>query len=163
MTALLLLFFDICRLKRNPQDIPSSALLKNLSIVTYLLLGFAFKWMVDAGAELAAVMSTLDTVLFLAMGYAALWTRGFEQRATQTITALFGTGALLYLVTLVVVLLPNGIASMLILLMQIWSIVVIGHILSQSLSLALGWGIAISSLYFVLQINLFGIAFLPNH
>jgi len=118
--------------------------------------------MVDAELALAAVMSTLDTVLFLAMGYAALWTRGIEHRATQTITALFGTGSILYLLSMAVVLLPDYPASMLILLMQFWSIVVIGHILSQSLNLALGWGIAISSLYFVLQINLFGIAFLPN-
>jgi len=162
MTALLLLFFDICRLKRNPQDIPSSALLKNFSILTYLLLGFLVQWIAQGEPKLPAVMSTLDTVLFLAMGYAALWTRGYEQRATQTITALFGSGAFLYLLSLMFVLLPDSPASMLLLLVHIWSIVVIGHILSQSLNLALGWGIAISFLYYILQFNLFGVAFLPN-
>lgn len=162
MTAILLLFFDICRFKRNPQDIPSSYLLKNFVILSYFGSGLAYLWLISNEIEIPTVKALLDSVLMLAMGYAALWTRGFEQRATQTITALFGSGTIIYLFSLPLVLLPDAIHTLLSVGLSFWSIAVVGHILSQALSIALGWGIGISFLYAILQANLFAVLFLPN-
>jgi len=162
MTAILLLFFDICRFKRNPQDIPTSKLLKNLSILAYFGIGLVYKWLASSQFELALFISILETVLMLAMGYAALWTRGFEQRAVQTITALSGTGAVLYLLSIPLLIFPATVYEIVFTFFVIWSIAVVGHILRHSLSIAFGWGIGISFLFFILQTNLFAILFMPN-
>jgi len=162
MTAILLLFFDICRLKRNPQDIPSSKLLKTLSILYFFGSCLLYKGLAAPTITLAAFMTVLETVLLLALGYAALWTRGFEKRATQTITALAGTGATLYMITIPMLILPNDLATLFSVVIFVWSIVVIGHILRHALDIAFGWGFAISFLFFIFQNNLFAVLFIPN-
>jgi len=95
--------------------------------------------------------------MLLTLGYGSLWTRGYENRATQTITALMGSGAVLYAIAFPIALLGGELYLILIYCLIFWSIGVIGYVLHHALSLALGWGVVISVLYFILQKNLFAV------
>lgn len=155
MIALLLLFFDICRFQRSPKDIPSSILLKRISILSFLVTDFGYMLLASQNFS-QAVLAVLETVLLVVFGYAAVWTRGFEDRATQTITALTGTGTLLYLILIPLLLvLPIGIFQFLLLVVAFWSIAIMGYILRHALDIGFFWGLGIAFLFTVLEQNLF--------
>jgi hypothetical protein len=110
-----------------------------------------------------AIIAILETVLLVAFGYAAVWTRGFEERATQTITALTGTGALIYIILIPLLLLPQDIFNLLLLIIAIWSIAIIGHILRHALEIGFFWGLGIAFLFTVLEQNLFLFLVMANN
>jgi len=111
--------------------------------------------------SVAAFVSILDTAMMLTLGYGALWARGFENRATQTITALAGTGVIIILLAIPVALVGGDLSLILFYCLIFWSIGIIGFILHHALSIALGWGIGISFLFFILQKNIYAVIFMP--
>ena len=102
MIALIRLFVDILLLRRGPQDLPAApALLAALLIVNFLVGGLFF----DPGEEQASGWAQTATDLGLQMLMAALvlQLRGFQARVLQTLSAFAGTGLLLSLILVPIV------------------------------------------------------------
>lgn len=153
MLILLKMFVDLCRFRAEPQNLPYSRFLMLLCMSCYFLLGFAVS-IQEQGFSLAILSAGADTGLMVGLAYLGLWIRDSIPRATQTITALTGTGALFELVgwPLVTFLqqLEEGEASsisLLLLVLVIWNITVIGNILRHALEVPMWVGTGIALLY----------------
>lgn len=160
MIKLITLFIDICRFRANPQDLPSSYILKYATILTYVGVGLAIALLNQPLAQ-ALISVLVDLAMVLGLAYAGLWVRDFKGRTTQTITALTGTGTLIGLVQLPLMawlysLDENSIsvASLLLLVLMVWVVLIIGHIMRHALSLPYwaGIGIAIGYVFIAMRV-----------
>jgi hypothetical protein len=153
MFAIIRLYFDICRLRTSPAEVPASALLAVLTVTAYALLGLLIATL-EQRLAYALLTTLIDVVMLLALAYLALWVRDLRPRAVQTITALAGTGTLFSLLGLPLMLWlqragdnPSALASVLLIVLIIWNIAVIGHILRHALALPTWAGMGIAVLY----------------
>lgn len=169
MLTLIKLFFDICLLRANPEDLPYSKLLQGLSIFGYAMVGLAISLMGQSFGH-ATLAIVVDTCLLLGLAYASLWIRGFLKRSTQTITALAGTGAIFGLVSFpIMVWLQQinsdqpGTVSLLLLILITWNIAVIGHILKSSLSIPFWAGIGIAVMYVYTSLRIISILLIAEN
>ena len=99
MFKLITLFIDLCRFRANPQDLPSSHVLKYVTIMTYTGVGLVIA-LLNQSMTQAVISVIVDLAMLLGLAYAGLWVRDFKGRTTQTITALTGTGTIIGLVQL---------------------------------------------------------------
>lgn len=149
MPKLLLIFRDICRLKRGPQDLPYAPHLLGLLLVLDLALDIGFA-AVQGRAGDVAWRSLGGTVLSLGLLYTLLQTRGFASRFVQTATAAIGTGVLATLLALPLLLAigeppatPQQLTGMQVLLtwmllaLLVWKLLIDASILRHALELPL--------------------------
>jgi len=92
---LIRVFVEIALLRKGPQHLPSSVLLLAITAAVYCALTIAFVRLIpEAGQPVA-----LRTVMELALGLGWLWALlalfGRRARFLQTVTAIYGTSALL--------------------------------------------------------------------
>jgi hypothetical protein len=161
LQQLLRAFIDVILLRRGPQDLPASQFLMLCAFLAYLASGLTLylthvpAWL-DALSELSVVV-LLEAVFFLIL----LRINHKLVRARQTLTALWGTGAILTLVGLPLHIwiqaLPEAaetaaIPSLGILLLLILSLVVAGHILREALEIPLPGGILLVLAEFSLSV-----------
>ncbi|MDX1655159.1 MAG: hypothetical protein R3310_08085 [Candidatus Competibacteraceae bacterium] len=149
MAALLNLFFEVCLLRKGPQDVPASQTLLRLSLLAYGMAGITFT-LVEGEVQAALLRTLLDIGLLVGLTWGLLEVTGRRARFEQTLTTLAGTGALLALVALPVALwwqremasgAPSGLPSLLYLGLLGWSIAVMAHILRHALSTSLAIGV----------------------
>jgi hypothetical protein len=162
MRALFDLFFDICLLRRGPQDIPASSTLLWLCVLAYLVSGYA-ALLAGVGAAYplhSLLLALADLGLLVAMSYIVLRTLGHSARLAQTLTALTGCGTLLQLIAL-----PLGLwfdrahanhsgadAPLLLwLLLLFWSITISAHILRHGFGVNFGTGLVYAFAYLFLS------------
>ena len=119
-------------------------------------------------SEVLVPAALLDTVSMEAFTVAALWVPSFMHRFTQTLTALAGSGAILGVVALPVLLWQKQIGgadtgitlpTLLILLWTAWNIVEVGHVLRHALSTLFAFGIALSVVYMYIASRLAQVLF----
>jgi hypothetical protein len=142
MHALFNLFLDICLFRKGPQEVPASPVLLKLSLITYGLSGLVVMWVINTKLSTALLQTLLDLVLLVGMTYGVLQMQGFGARFGQTMTALLGTGTLLGLMALPVVIWMGEAATddgmtlpwFLFYLLLGWSIAVMAHVLQHALS-----------------------------
>ncbi|AGA88939.1 hypothetical protein Thimo_0062 [Thioflavicoccus mobilis 8321] len=155
MQALIYFFFELCLLRRAPQDLPASDWLFRLVLVASFLVGVLAAAIGGRPLPLGIIQNLAQLALLLTVLYFGLgWLRR-QARFLQTATALLGTGTLLSVLALIPIgLLPleptspdGSLAALLLLLLFAWSIVVSGHILRHTLALTLGQGAAVAILY----------------
>jgi hypothetical protein len=160
MNAILRSFVSICLLRMGPQDLPAAPALLVIAIFLYMATGMivAAQHMSMAGA---IGLATLDTALFGFMLFLLLWIQQKLERFQQTFTALLGTGALLELVAVPLLMwqqhgidisaetLTTGaiIASLLLWVWLFWSLLVIGHIIRHAIDTILPIGVLLGVLY----------------
>lgn len=168
MLALIKLFFDICRLRSNPEDLPYSKALQGLSILAYVLVDLAISVMGQSFGH-AILVVIVDTCLLLGLAYASLWIRSFLGRSTQTITALAGTGVLFGIMSFPIMVWLQGITndqpstvSLLLLILITWNVAVIGHILKSSLSIPFWAGIGIAVMYVYTSLRVMSVLFIAG-
>ncbi|MFO1434001.1 MAG: hypothetical protein U1F76_28570 [Candidatus Competibacteraceae bacterium] len=158
MRALFELFLAICLLRKGPQDVPASPVLLRLTLLSYGISGVLMR-LLDADLPTALTLTVLDSALLAGLAYGALTLRHYPSRLTQTLTALLGTGTLLQLLALpLMLLLQQDVVAAnapvwLVLLwlgLFIWSIVIMAYILRHALSTSLGIGMLYSLAYVVL-------------
>jgi hypothetical protein len=167
---LIKMFWDICAVKAAPQDLPASSFLLSLALLAYLGTGAvvaAFQWPLSQ-AILAAL---LDTVFLTVLSRVLLWARMLSGRFVQTLTALAGSGAVMTVIALPLVMWQSFVGvtdanaptlpSWLLMIWMIWNIVVVGHILRHALSTVLPLGIGLAAVYAYITFQLMRI-FLPN-
>lgn len=162
MKRLIEQFWNICLLRKAPQDLPASDVLMFLAVTLYLTTSFlmAMPQLPLASSALAAV---IDTLLMSGMSYIMLWARLMPERWRQTLTALAGSGALLGAIAIPLVYweAQAGASSqaalvpqMLLLAMLVWNLAVIAHILRHALSIAMALGALLSTFYLYISIRI---------
>jgi hypothetical protein len=148
MSLILKLFFDICLLRANAENVPASRALLIISVLAYFVLSLAITFIEGNLSKIVAII-LVGFILVIALAQAGLWIRSFLNRSVQTITALAGTGTIFCILTWPLALLGEHwiFARYLLLLIFIWDIIVVGHILRNALSLPFWAGIGISVFY----------------
>jgi len=160
-------FFDLCLLRRAPQDLPASWALLGVTLLADLLTGMMLASAVGISPGMGLAQSLFDVAFMLVLLYGALYLLDRLPRFLQSATALLGSSALLGFAAAVPVGLlppdqegrePIG-AALLLLTLVLWSILVTGHILRHTFQLRLGQGIAIAVLYTYFAYSLLGAIF----
>ena len=161
MSALIKIFFDICLLRKGPEDLPANSSLMwglvGLSLSVSIFLG-----MIIYDTHTAIFSSVLG--LFFSFVFAKILLIKRPERFMQTFSAMLGAITLINLISSPVVAplsneaLDKNIASFLSLLsfaFLIWIVAVYGSIFSRAISSTLSYGIAISIGYVFLSIFIF--------
>ena len=162
MSYFIQLFWQICLLQKAPQDIPYSRglfllLLLMGFLVDNLNLNFALPE-VEPGPVLLIV--SIHTVFFLGTLSALMTVMGYAARIFQTLTALLGTGVIISLLAMPVLLTISyfaeepGYFGLILLLLNIWSLVIMAHILRHALSVSFLLAGLFAFGYFMLSIKL---------
>lgn len=148
-------FFDVCRLRRGPQDIPASPELLTLSLLAYAATA-AVLTVTSRPAVPALGAGVVEALLIAGINFALLALRRLDGRWMQTTTAMAGTGTLFTLAAL-----PlfagmagtdgnGGVAALLyaaLLLLLIWNVAVTAHILRHALSLPFPAALIVAAAY----------------
>ncbi len=171
MNLLLKVFAEIAFFRRGPEDLPASTFLLSFSLLLYSA-GTIATSAVFAEDGRQVFLEALADITMMLLWYGSLlviYNRG--ARLQQTLTALFGTGALLYLVAYPVMSwlqhpLDAGtgaqLPAMLMMAILIWSIAVAGHIVHRALDIQFSLGIAICICYFFSSVAVFSFLFGAN-
>jgi len=167
---LIKVFWDICAVKAAPQDLPASTFLLGLALLAYLVTGAVvatFQWPLSQ----AILAAFLDTAFLTVLSRVLLWARMLSGRFVQTLTALAGSGAVMTVIALPLVIWQSFVGvtdanaptlpSWLLMIWMIWNVVVVGHILRHALSTVLPLGIGLAAVYAYITFQLMRI-FLPN-
>lgn len=158
---------DIALLRRGPEDLPASAFLLRLTLASYVLLGaLGAAFYVSGPAELAA-QTGLDLALVFGFFGLLLAFHRKTERFGQTMTAVLGTGSLLYLVRLPLDVwldaLPEGASATLpalcMLLLAVWSIIITAHILNRALEIPFLGGVVLGVAFFVVNLAAYAAMF----
>ena len=167
MDKLLLMFFDVCRLRAAPQDLPTSRSLLVSSLAVYAALALMLSW-VQMTPGKALIAAAFDTLLMALLSYVLLWARLMPQRWPQTCTALAGSGSILQVVALPITLWQKQfgpedsmalIPMLLLLVLLFWNLVVVGHILRHALSTNLGVGAVLATIYMYVSLSVMKVLF----
>lgn len=165
MNALIRRIVDICLLRAGPQDLPDSAFLLQATLVGYLLSGMLIA---TSNQDLwtASLLVAVDVVLLACLLFMLLWARSLIHRYRQTLTAILGTGIILELISWPILgwqshnISQPGVSnslmfsSLLLWSWLFWNILVLGHILRNTLATQLMIGIGIAMLYLFLSFNI---------
>jgi hypothetical protein len=155
MQALLKVFWDIALWRRGPRDLPPS---RGLLAVAALLYGAtsAIQSALTDGPTLALARGVADLGFTGAAFWLCLAIGGRGHRLLQTLTAVFGTGTLLALPMIAVLLLvaalgPGGpvadAVKLLVLPLLVWGLAVLAHIVREALEAPLVTGVAVATTY----------------
>lgn len=159
MNLLLKLFIDICRLRAKPQDVPASNALLLLTMALAIVSGIVSISNSVYEVSQIILISLMDVAVTLILLSVSLNLMKLSSRLLQTATAIFGTGAIISLLSLPVMLLMNSspenpgyqlLGALLYFALLIWGLTVMAHILRHSFELPLTGGLLIAIGYFLL-------------
>jgi hypothetical protein len=158
MQQLVRVFWDIALFRRGPRDVPASWLLLAIVAALYVALS-AVQSRLLFGPRLAIVRGLADLALTAAVFATALAVRRRGHRLLQTLSAMLGSGALLSLPMIAMLvarreLADGGAVTLLLSLLSVpllvWYLFVVGHIVRQALEVPLFTGMAVAMTYVVL-------------
>ena len=171
MQALIRLFIDIALHRKGPQDVPAAPAVFGLALCAYLAIGAAVLWQSADHPGTVLGQLALDLVLLVLICGGLLALTGRSARMIQTLTALFGTGALLSAAALPFVWtaartlgdgvpvpgmeVPGLLSAMALFLLLLVSLLVTGHILRQALDWSYAAGVLTAVAYFSISVALF--------
>jgi hypothetical protein len=159
---LLRTYLGLCLLRANPQDLPASSAVTLAAVVAYALMDvFGVLDIIPPASALLA--AAVDTLLLVAATQLALRLRGFENRFSQTLAALAGSGALLSFAAWVVAALAGAALppDWIWVSFLVWYTVIVSHVLRQALALPLAAAAAASLLYVMLSLAVTGLFIHP--
>lgn len=168
MQALITFYFELCLLRRAPQDLPASDALFRLVLIAGVAIGVLVGVTSGVHPLVGFAQSVLEISLMLALLYGGLRLAGHPERFNQSANALLGTGALIGILALPAVALSAlgdgetdaaALGTLLLLGILCWSILVTAHILRHTFALSLGQGIGIAVAYQLLAILTMGLLF----
>lgn len=165
MQALITFYFELCLLRRAPQDLPASDALFRLVLLADIAAGVLVGATGGVHPLVSFAQSVLEISLSLALLYGGLRLAGRPARFNQSANALLGTGALIGILALPAVALSGlagdaaALGTLLLLGVLCWSILVTAHIVRHTFALSLGQGIAIAVAYQVLAIVIMDLSF----
>ena len=154
-------FFDMCLLKKKPQDLPISTFLLQFLILCNIAINFVIN-IATTTIPVALLLSLLAVTLVWGFTSLLLWTLNFSGRSKQTLIAIFGTDLVIAVPAIVLRYwlhwletnnLQSDLAIILWILVFIWNLVVTAHILRHALDKPFGIGILASMAYTVVVFN----------
>lgn len=157
MAALVKAFIDIALRRRGPGDLPDATTLVAVTASAYAAFSALQSWMLFGMQDLLARTVT-DVLLAGVLVWLLLLLTGRPQRFRQTASAVFGTGALLSPLVIVLLALkaPAAASQALALLVWagsvaiiIWYMLVVGHILRAALETGAFTAMAVAVAYLV--------------
>ncbi|MCB1734612.1 MAG: hypothetical protein H6981_13250 [Gammaproteobacteria bacterium] len=168
MKTLFDLFFDICLLRRGPQDLPTSVGLLRLTALVYAIVALA---LASVGSEMgrATAQVLIDIALTMLFVQLVLRWKGHAERFVQTLTAMFGASAILTALGLPLLFwlrryvddqgmvgAGGDLPSFLWFVLFMWSLLVTGHILRNALQMRLGAAVLLAGAYTFGSISITG-------
>lgn len=135
-------FFDICRLRLGPDQLPKSTILLKIAVLVYILTSTVAS-LTQFSFQEAMLIGIVEAGLLVSLISSLLYFTRHLARLTQTLTALAGTGSLLGILSLPVIFwlyqveLNHGNPSfptLLIIALVLWNLLVYAHIISRALS-----------------------------
>lgn len=157
-------FLDLCLLRANPQDLPTSNVLLGAALAAHLGAN-VLTGLDGASPGNALVAGAMDTLLLVALTHTGLMLRNLKERTRQTLTALGGAGALLAVAAWVVVTAAETVtphAWVVWLPFLFWFLAVYGHILRHAFNVTLGLGLLLATGYVLLSLVVTGPFLLPE-
>lgn len=159
MQSLFQVFYEIALWRKGPRDVPASGSLLAMVAVLYVAVSAVQSYLVY-GPDGALLRGVADLVLTTAVFWIALAIGRRTHRLLQTLTAVLGTGALLALPMIGLLLLGRQVGdqsplaflvSLASLPLLIWYLFVVGHIVRAALESPLFTGMAVALTYFVVS------------
>lgn len=161
------MFFDVCRLRAAPQDLPTSRSLLVATLLLYALLSIVIS-VVQMSLVKALLAAFMDTALLAGLSFFLLWARMLANRWVQTCIALAGSGTVLELVALPLMIWQKQfgpesslviVPTLFLLVVLFWNLVVVGHILRHALSTSLVMGSVLATVYMYVSLSIIKILF----
>jgi len=160
MAQLVRFWFELCLLRAAPQDISASRTVLGVSVCCYALVSVLVTTL-SSGFHDGVRVALLELLLLAIFAGGLLYLFGRPARISQTLSALTGSGSLLGLPALLLVMVsgsgpvtpPLATGWMLLLL---WNLLVNAHILRHALSGSLAIGAGFSLLYDLLSLQVIG-------
>ena len=146
MNAILKLYWQICRFRAGPEDIPPAITLTMLTLLLYAALNFVVRVVFGELSVTYSVASLLViTGFWSGVVYSVLLFKRLTARFQQTFTAMLGTDVLLSMISLPLVLIASrfspdsslvAVASAFWLLIFIWDVLVKGFIFHRAFNVS---------------------------
>lgn len=165
ISTLYLAFFEMCRFRRKPQDLPHSLDLLIVCVVIYTLINFLLG-LNTSTAFRAAQASFLETLSVSIITIIILKLNRHTERWLKTLLAIMGTGSVIGLFALPLFMglfmldsgeLLQALILMVYMVLLIWSIAIMGHILRHALETSMGFGVLFALVYIVITSILIGV------
>ena len=135
-------FFDICRLRIAPQNLPISSVLLGLTLLFYTFISMTLS-LTQLSLKDAMLSSIVDTSLLVVLPSSLLYIAHYPARIPQTLTAIAGTNCILGILTFPLVFwlkFYDGQMTFLALLLLLsligWGVLVYAHILRHALNIS---------------------------
>jgi hypothetical protein len=166
--TLITFFFDLCLLRRAPQDLPASDSLLWVTLAADLCAGILVGLASGMSLALSLIQGGAEVAMLLGLLHLGLYLTGRLRRFTQSATALLGSGALIsFIAVLPLALNPTGsedsdaatLGAVLLLALVVWGILVTGHIIRHTFNLTLGQGVGLALAVELLTISVMGLLF----
>lgn len=163
---IVLSYIDLCLFKAGPADIPASRWLLRLTLVAYFIIGTVIG-LIDNSLKISIVSSLADTVAMVAGLWLMLNFRGRLNRYQQSLTALAGAGSCIGIVGIPIMLLFSHVdvkdqmtsyVMLLMIALMFWSLMVIAHILRNSLDIKPSTAAVLTVVYTVITLMLVALA-----
>jgi len=153
----LMTLLNICLLRANPQDLPTSTALTGVAVFLYYVadIAAALAWV---PFERAWLVAAVDTFLLCGLAHLALKVQRRPERTRQTLMALTGCGAVFALAaTFIGSVVPGGATSLYVSLPALfWLLTVYGHILRHAFDVPYAAGVAATGTYLFLSFIVVG-------
>ena len=148
-------FYEICLLKRRPQDLPGSGVFFSMSAAAYTLSSFILA-LTYQDIQKSLMVAFIDAGLTILITYLLLLVIRKPERNLQTGTALLGTGTIFSLLATpmyYLLALPvagqsgSPVISFLVWVLIVWNIAVMAHILKHALTVSFPMGALVALMY----------------
>lgn len=162
MLPLIRTLFDITLLTKGPDAIPRSGLLLLMAVGLWLFTSLVGLALIDRFDETDFFLGLFSGIAGIVCYVSVVVLGGYTTRLTQTMTALIGCGALIFLIFVAeyVLLLPiagDKVTGLIANLILLWSVPVEGHIIARAIDRHWYIGILIAITVFALQYILYNL------
>ncbi|MDX8126986.1 hypothetical protein QLH52_06815 [Methylomonas sp. OY6] len=162
MYQLMVLFFEICIMRKGPQDVPASPWLMRLMFIPYLLVNLLIL-LLDSDWSHALLQIATETVLMIGFCYPLLYFSGKTARFPQTLTALLGSDVVISLCAIPAVASLytqiSQVAYIAMIALMGWHWLVNGNIFRHALDRPLMFGLALAFLYILISTQVMTLLF----
>jgi len=170
MFPLVKIWLDLVLLRKGPQDLPVSGFLLGLSLCCYILVSLLVA-IPSSGIAGAVLLALVDVSMLTVFVVALLYLQSKIARINQTLSALAGTGSVMGLLALPLVLLVDpgqpadqvpAVLAGLWLSLLIWNLFVMAHIIRHALSSSFAIGLGAAVLYALVSMQMVTTLFPPQ-
>jgi hypothetical protein len=147
MKSLVLVFWNICLLRRGPEQVPTAGWFIVAVAIADLLMGLVLSLRMDPEFQWLPALTYLlvNMAVIASVTWFALNLKGFDARFPATITALFGCDLLMTVVLAIFSGFSGGLDSSLtigaVAMIGIWSLAVTGFILHRAMQFSMTAGV----------------------